>query len=669
MFTGLDEIDWASMRHAYGPAREAPEVVRGLVDRRKRVRSWAQDCMWGGIHHQGDVYACTLATVPFLLEAAAMPDVRGRAAVLKLLASIGGAEVEDDDPLRRAARLAVSRGFPTFVSLLADRRRSVRRAVPDVLLVSREHAADTVSLLRERLTVERKASVRVAIVAALGTIARRARAGEADGVDAADLAAWIAGQVSASKHADVRMAALAEHLRLTDGTGGDLASTLYAMVTETDAIDLRDLREALGDRVAVRNDLLARIVREGPDDRRATAMWAASGAMSRWRGDYGDLMLAFAELLPRDRTRRIGLHLLTNDAWPLAAPAADHISRFIESSPTVFVDEPPGLWSVTGGPAWALNTTLARLGDPRALPLIRRALEEDLLPVDCRPPLRAYGADGAPFVPLLRRQIQRAIAAGALEEAQELLWNLTFVGPAAAEALPEVVTLLPQRSLFRVPLRALAAMGPAARPAAPLVRDLLAADPETTATAATALGAIEGAAAEADLRPLLTHDEPAVRTAAADALRAVGVPAAEVLPAYDHTDLKALGEIGPDAAPMVPRLRAALESARWPEMILATLWRITGDTAAALPALAENWRRKRDRNDWTVRCWTDMGPAAAGAEPLLCQELADPVRVTYQPNTWGSADIEDDERYVAECRAALEAVTSAAAPDDDPQPR
>jgi hypothetical protein len=669
MFAGMDEIDWASMHHAYGPAAEMPEVIRGLVAEKKKVRSWAQDCMWGGIHHQGDVYECTLRAVPFLLEAAAAPGLPGRAEVLRLLASIGSVEVDDLGMLPesggrwRDAQPAVARGHSTFLTLLADSRKTVRRAAPEVLLVCRDRTAETVRALRDRLAVEKDVATRAAIIGAVGTIVRRLRAGHLDGADPGELLAWLGGLVAGSRHPDVRLAALTERLRLTGGTDDDLVSTLHDMLGETDAIDLRDLREALGDRVAVRNSLLARIVRTGSDSRRVNAMWAASGAMSHWRGDYADLMLAFTELLPDARTRPLGLRVLTGDTWPLAAPVADRVFAFLEDAlgrgAPVYAAQKPGFWSFDGGTVWALTSTLARLRDPRALPIIARALDEQVLPVGCRPPLHAYRGEITPLVPLLRRQIRRAIDAGDHEAGLDLLWSLQHAGPTAVEALPEVSALVPYDTFWGQSLRVLAAMGPAAGPAAPLVRDrLVNGDPRVRGQAAMTLAALLGGTAEAELRELLTHENADARRGAADGLRAIGVPAAEVLHAYADDDYWSLRALGPAAAPLVPRLRAAVATVRWPEVVLTLLWQITGDTGTYLPALVDNWRRERSRNNLTAEAWIAMGPAAAVAEPLLRAELANPVRSTYEPYSHGSADIENDEDYLTLCRKALASVTA-----------
>src|SRR5262245_27721007 len=83
------------MSHAYGPADEVPDLLRELVSEDPAVRESALDEMYGAVHHQGDVYECTVASIPFLLEAAALPDLPGRSGIVQLLASIGGADWDE----------------------------------------------------------------------------------------------------------------------------------------------------------------------------------------------------------------------------------------------------------------------------------------------------------------------------------------------------------------------------------------------------------------------------------------------------------------------------------------------------------------------------------------------------------------------------------------------
>src|SRR5262249_40393709 len=129
LFAGLDEIDWAGMRHAYGPATEVPVLLRGLVDPDPAMRERALDSMYGGVHHQGDIYPCTIATIPFLLRIAERPDMPGRPEVVRLLASFGSAE--DATELSghyREANQAVEAAWPLWERLLKERDPRLREA-------------------------------------------------------------------------------------------------------------------------------------------------------------------------------------------------------------------------------------------------------------------------------------------------------------------------------------------------------------------------------------------------------------------------------------------------------------------------------------------------------------------------------------------------------------
>ncbi|SFJ84021.1 hypothetical protein [Amycolatopsis sacchari] len=149
-FAGLDRIDWAAMTHAYGSAKEVPDLLRNLVSGDSRQREIALDGMYGAVHHQGDVYACTLAAIPFLLRIAAAPGLPGRADVLRLVASIGSAEQPEQPVDRRGMRHAeaaeaVAEACPALLRLLADPEPEVRTAVSEVLPARRSDCRSIVA--------------------------------------------------------------------------------------------------------------------------------------------------------------------------------------------------------------------------------------------------------------------------------------------------------------------------------------------------------------------------------------------------------------------------------------------------------------------------------------------------------------------------------------------
>jgi tetratricopeptide (TPR) repeat protein len=81
MFEGLDDIDWASLKHAYGSAADVPAMLRRLASSDPAERDEALHAAYGNIFHQGTRYEATPKAIPFLIAIAE----RGNAAILDLL--------------------------------------------------------------------------------------------------------------------------------------------------------------------------------------------------------------------------------------------------------------------------------------------------------------------------------------------------------------------------------------------------------------------------------------------------------------------------------------------------------------------------------------------------------------------------------------------------------
>ncbi|MEV4508221.1 hypothetical protein AB0K00_04605 [Dactylosporangium sp. NPDC049525] len=88
MLDGLDDIGWASLEHAYGPAADVPGNLRGLLAGSQEERRRALSGLYGGICHQGTRYEASAPAVPFLLELLEDPATPDRAAILGLVAAI-----------------------------------------------------------------------------------------------------------------------------------------------------------------------------------------------------------------------------------------------------------------------------------------------------------------------------------------------------------------------------------------------------------------------------------------------------------------------------------------------------------------------------------------------------------------------------------------------------
>ncbi|MFI8827785.1 HEAT repeat domain-containing protein [Streptomyces sp. NPDC053431] len=689
MLTGIEEVDWASLGHAYGPADDVPELLRGLASDDPTERENALDGMYGAVHHQGDVYDSTLACIPFLLELVADPTVQDRGGIVELLTSIGGIDLcgdeeldeldpEDEEFIPAAnyamAAAAVAAGADVFFDLVDDPDPEVRLAAPCALASLHYEPARVLDLLRERLTVERDTEVRLALVAAVGRIALRHESLRAQTVD------WLDWLSRAAQAPGLRLAALAQLARcapaaiprdvverVTDlldevrtappdrpaETPRAACPTLIGQVRElleehsagrptpwTEEL-LRTLHAALDDRVEERTALILAQLRSPDWGQRSDAIWLCGGLIRVWRGRYEEVVrLVGAQLSdPEPRLREAATSFLER-LFELAGPAADALAVRLATSPGGPLGLPgPGARAGRGGALLAL----ARSGDARAIPLLARALEEErevrrelLYAVD------ALGPAALPLAPLLRRRLAEVELDDLLyDRAAPLLFALTAVR--GAQALPEVLRVLRgapanrQDWVREACLRTLAAFGPVAREALPDVRRLLGSDSAAVSSmAARAVWSLDGSLAEALgalerwLRPGTTGAE---WCAAAQALGAIGPAAAETAPAL---------RAGLGARDLWVRLRSA-----------AALWRVSGETERVLPVLLAAWEENRHARLAVAECLAEMGPAAAAAEPAIRAELARARRHNAREDGAGSHDVHDDEKLLTLCRAAL----------------
>ncbi|MEU5415623.1 PBS lyase [Streptomyces clavifer] len=696
MFAGIDEVDWASMEHAYGPADDVPGLLQGLASADPAERESALDGMYGAVHHQGDVYACTLACIPFLFELVVDPGIQDRGSVVELLTSIGGIDLDEDDEddldedeIEGAANYAmaaaaVTAGAGVFFELIADEDPGVRLAAPLALATLHSHPVRVLALLRERLPVEADDEVRLALVEAAGRVALRHRplAGQA--------ADWL-GRLAAEAYAPgLRLAALAQLARCTpDALPGDVvrvvagllrelrsgparpepqpveASGPDAQVTERIAAPtlvgqlralsaeetagrstpwaadlLRTLHVGLDDRVDDRTELLMDQLRSPDPWQRIDAVRMSGGLIRAWRGSYEGLVRLVGVQLtdPEPRLAEAASHVL-EELFGLAAPAADALAERVAADPGGWVREwasgPPGLGSSV--------KALARLGDARVLPALAAALERPEVPHDVGFTIGYLGGTAAPLAGALRRRLgEVGLDEGAYDRASPLLAGLTALR--AGEAAPEVLRVLRGAPEYRgewlrsAALRALGSFGTAAGCAVPELRALIRRPGTAAATeAAEALWAIDG-------------DAEAVLPVLIEGLRAEQV--------HDsRAAASALGGLGERAAVAAPRLRALLaHDELWLRVDAAiALWEVTGQTGGTVPVLLAAWEKNRHVRVRVAECLARMGAAGAGAEAtqVLRAELLAVRRHNAMDGGYGSHDTYEDENLLALCRRAL----------------
>jgi hypothetical protein len=85
---GLDEVPWAALHHAYGPADDVPGDLRALRSPDPAIRHGAHASLRGSIYHQGTRWQASAYTVPFLIALVDDPATPQRGMVLRLLRAV-----------------------------------------------------------------------------------------------------------------------------------------------------------------------------------------------------------------------------------------------------------------------------------------------------------------------------------------------------------------------------------------------------------------------------------------------------------------------------------------------------------------------------------------------------------------------------------------------------
>lgn len=695
MFRGIDEVDWVSMEHAYGSAADVPELLRALASPLPQDRETALDGMYGAVHHQGDVYDSTLASIPFLFALAGHPGLPDRGGIVELLASIGGSEdgeilgdgfgdgedgagggqgAEDpEDDNYAMAHAAVRAGAAVFLGLVTDADPEVRRAASSALVRFHDEPPHVLALLSERLRDEQEDGVRLALVESLGLLARLHGGCTAAAVDC------LVSLCGSPHDPGLRLAALGQLASCApERLPADLVPTVVALLhtrsqrirpstepvrTSTDTLIgslrrmrpadeegaqlLRTLHKALGARTTDRIALLEGQLSSRTTADRCNAVWISAGLFREWRASYEEPVALIGEQLGSDEERlRCAAVSVLEFLFTLAAPAADRLAALVESGTdsrgrsTATLDRP--------------LKTLARCGDARAVPALAEVLRHPVVPNETGDTIGHLGPVAAPLAPLLRERLAEVPldSPDTYDRAAPLLRGLGTLRYAAA--VPEVLRLLngtPRElrlrdALVKALARTLGAFGPRAREAVPSLRDLLTG--ENAVAAADALRSVEGdveAVLPVLLGALAPEGAPGSRRAAAEALSRRGAAA------------QALGRMGAAAAPALPGLRRLTDSAGvWERTAAAcALWDIAGDPEPVLPVFREAWRQNPYTRGTIAACLVRMGVAGAPVHDLVRTELASPRRHRARSGGHGSHDVLDDELLLRACRTALEA--------------
>jgi HEAT repeat protein len=196
MLNGLNDVPWADLEHAYGPAADVPDLLRKLLAPDPKTRAAALHTLYGNVFHQGTRYPATPYVVPFLIEMCADPTVPSRGELLNCWGHLitgyfsvrarpqwGDGErihyydeIEDadkGDPYVKALHDIYHeslKGLSLLGDLLADKDAGARSGAAWVLACLPTAADDSTPQLEARLCVEASGWVRATIAFALGEL-------------------------------------------------------------------------------------------------------------------------------------------------------------------------------------------------------------------------------------------------------------------------------------------------------------------------------------------------------------------------------------------------------------------------------------------------------------------------------------------------------------------
>lgn len=117
----LENIQWATLKHAYGSAEDIPALLAQLAAlpvSLGEAEPWFT--LWSALAHQGDVYSASFAAVPHVVEALSRDPTKADYAFFQFPAWIEICRVKRQIEVPEALRAGYFRALERLPSLVAE---------------------------------------------------------------------------------------------------------------------------------------------------------------------------------------------------------------------------------------------------------------------------------------------------------------------------------------------------------------------------------------------------------------------------------------------------------------------------------------------------------------------------------------------------------------------
>jgi HEAT repeat protein len=698
MLEKLDTIDWGNLSHAYGEASDVPEIIRALTSDDAEIREEAIDELHGNIWHQGTVYEATAYAVPFLIELLQEDTVSGKDGILGLLSAIaeGSSYIDvhqdmdyfhgEHDTLEfslklareldfvRRAHEAVVAGTDVFVSLLSDANAKTRVWSLHTLSTCRERCEQVETALWERFAREANAEVKAGMMLCLRDLWKRRMKSPTSRIEPGQARQLNRlGEIMRSPHeqalvrfsaalslvgwleADARDEAFSLVEEFADESWQAFASLPWSVMASSpigamtwgfDSLHQLQLRFLLS-------------LLHNPNTELCTEAMCALADLCR---DYRPTSLRIAPALGE---------LLSSPDPEIRWWAAVTLSEI--GSAARLATEPllAALSDTTAKVRGSAAMALAKIGEKRAIPEIRKLLQNAKTSVKALKALGKFGPTAAEAIDDLRALLRRPakgldtinllLAIGEIDTAGEssladvgallggphagtAAWVLSTWGPESQPFIPELIGALNSRDELtrRNAVKALGNIGEPAGAAVPRLLPLLqTSDPLFKAYIAFALWQIERSElAVPTLMGILEQEFDSLQN---DSQYACSVAA------------ESLGQIGATASAASAILHKALKHKSLYVRVHAaySLWQISRNVDKALAILIQELGSS-EAAQTVMQCLAEMGPLARSAVPHLQRIVESEERVV----EFGSTDdwIDKDEEYLERAQKTLQRI-------------